>query len=100
MFQNLIDIITAPSTAFARIRERPDFWLPLLLIIVMTASVQLGYFLINDAGFVKDSLIEQATAASPDMTQEQRDAIEANFANLSINTVAISSTIAVCIIIP
>lgn len=100
MFQNLIDIITAPSAAFARIKEKPTFWFPLLLIIVMTASVQLGYFLINDPGFVKDNLIEQATAANPDMPQEQRDAIEANFENLSVNAIAISSTVAVLILIP
>ncbi len=100
MFQNLIDIITAPTTAFARIREKPTFWWPLLLIVAVTASVQLGYFLLNDPGFVKDNLVEQATAFNPDMTQEQRDVVAANYENVSINAIAISSTVAVFILIP
>jgi hypothetical protein len=99
MFQNLIDIIAAPSAAFARIKEKPTIWLPLLLILLSAVSVQLGYFLMNDEGFIKDSMVEQATA-NPDLSQQQRDAIEANFENLSINTLVISSTVAVLVIIP
>jgi hypothetical protein len=99
MFQNLIDIIAAPSAAFARIKEKPVIWLPLLLILVFTASAQLGYFLLNDPGFVKDTMLEQATA-NPDMSGEQRDAIEGNIENMNINTLAISSTVAVMIFIP
>jgi hypothetical protein len=98
MFQNLIDIITAPSAAFARIKERPTFWLPLLLILVTTVSVQLGYLMINDPGFVKDTMIEQAT--NSDMTQEQRDAIAANLENLGINTLIVIAAVQVVIIIP
>jgi membrane protein, antimicrobial resistance system len=100
MFQNLIDIITAPSTAFARIKEKPTIWFPLLLILLMTASVQLGYFLINDPGFVRDNLVEQATATNPDMPQEQKDAIAANYEKININTIAISATVAVFVLIP
>ena len=99
MFQNLIDIIAAPSAAFARIKEKPVIWLPLLLILVLTASVQLGYFLLNDEGFVKDTMLEQATA-NPDMSQEQRNAVEANIENMNVNTIAISSAVAVLIVIP
>ena len=99
MFQNLIDIITSPSAAFARIKENPTFWLPLLLIVVLSASVQLGFFLVNDAGFVKDTMIEQATA-NPDISQEQREAIETRVGSMNINTLAISSTVAICIVIP
>ena len=99
MFQNLIDIIAAPSAAFARIKEKPTFWLPFLLILAATVSVQLGFFMINDPGFVKDTFIEQATA-NPDMTQEQRNAIETNLENMDINTLLIAGVVPVLIFIP
>ena len=99
MFQNLVDIIAAPSAAFARIKEKPTIWAPLLLILVFTVSAQLGYFLLNDPGFVKDAMVEQATA-NPDLSQEQRNAIEARFESLNVNTIAISSSVAVVIFVP
>src|SRR5215218_8218467 len=99
MFQNLVDIIAAPSAAFARIKEKPTIWAPLLLILVFTVSAQLGYFLLNDPGFVKDAMVEQATA-NPDLSQEQRNAIEARFENLNVKTIAISSSVAVVIFVP
>jgi hypothetical protein len=48
MFQNLIDILTAPSAAFARLKEKPTILFPLLLVLIATASVQVGYILLTD----------------------------------------------------
>jgi len=40
VFKNLINILTAPNDAFAVIRDKPTILVPLLLIAILTASVQ------------------------------------------------------------
>lgn len=65
MLNNLIDIIVAPSAVFPRLRERPTVLLPLLLILLATASVQFGYIYLTDPGFLVDQLVEQALASNP-----------------------------------
>lgn len=60
MFQNLVDIIAAPAAAFARIREKPTILFPLLLVLAGTISIQAGYILLSDFGFIIDQQVEQA----------------------------------------
>ncbi|MEY4642705.1 MAG: hypothetical protein RLZZ227_2699 [Pseudomonadota bacterium] len=58
MFQNLVDIIAAPSAAFARLKEKPAILFPLLLVVFVTASVQAGYVLLTDRGFLAEQQVE------------------------------------------
>jgi hypothetical protein len=99
MLQNFIDIIAAPKTAFARIREKPTIWLPLLVFLAFTAAAQAGYLLINDEGFVKDQLIEQ-TINTLNATGEQADQIEEQIMAQSITTQAITTVVALLIFVP
>jgi hypothetical protein len=47
---------TAPSTAFAELREKPRFWFPLILVIVTTAAVVCWYYSIVDIEWLKDTV--------------------------------------------
>jgi outer membrane protein TolC len=71
MWQNLIDIFTAPKAVFARILEQPTTLLPLLILVLALASIQLGYFLTSDRGFLIDQVLnqvmDQALAANPSL---------------------------------
>ncbi|HWK55000.1 MAG TPA: YIP1 family protein [Hyphomicrobiales bacterium] len=77
MLQNLIDIFTAPRAVFARLRERPTVLLPLLLLVVATSSIQVGYIATTDRGFFVDQMVEQALNANPTLREtELRTAYE------------------------
>ncbi|MGC3981853.1 MAG: YIP1 family protein [Steroidobacteraceae bacterium] len=50
-------IFTDPATAFAELRQRPRFWLPLLLIALSSAAVTFWYFKMVDYEWFKDFTI-------------------------------------------
>jgi hypothetical protein len=67
MWQNLIDIFTAPKAAFARILEKPNVLFPLLILALALGSIQVGYFATSDRGFLIDQMLEQALARNPSL---------------------------------
>lgn len=81
MFQNLIDIIAAPSAAFTRLKEKPSTLFPLLLLLVTLCSVQVGYILLTDRGFLVDQQLDQVEALLPNLSDAQRDEMEENMRN-------------------
>lgn len=64
----LSNIFTAPSIAFAAIKERPNPWLPLLVIIIGNAIVSFAYMQSVDLAW----LIDQQMQAAGNLTDEQR----------------------------
>jgi hypothetical protein len=46
--------ITAPSAAFAELRERPRFWFPLLLVTLCAAGMMFWYYSVVDIEWLKD----------------------------------------------
>jgi hypothetical protein len=60
MLNNFIDILVAPNQVFGRLKEKPTWFLPLLLVFLMTASVQLGFFSLVDSEYLLDQLVEQS----------------------------------------
>jgi Yip1 domain len=66
----LTDIITAPHQAFAALKERATSWLPLLILIVATASMTAGYFLSVDLPWMLDRTFSQAQGI-PQAQREQ-----------------------------
>jgi hypothetical protein len=99
MLKNFIDILTAPAAAFARLKQDPTFWAPLLLLMVMTIATTCGYLLLNNEGFVRDQMIEQASNFR-EMTKEQRAQVEKSVETVSLTTQAIVSSVAIAIIVP
>jgi len=51
-----VALATAPSSAFAELRERPRFWFPLLLIVLTTVGVVYWYYSMVDIEWFKDLL--------------------------------------------
>lgn len=88
MFQNLIDIIASPTAAFVSIKQKPTILFPLLLVVLSTVSIQTGYFLIADPGFIVDQLVEQAMASNPGAPEGQ---IREAYAGISPTTLAVSA---------
>jgi hypothetical protein len=66
----LTNIFTAPAIAFAAIKERPNPWVPLLIMIVGTFAVQFTYMQAVDLPWLIDQQLQQAGG---DITEEQRN---------------------------
>jgi Yip1 domain len=66
----LTNIFTAPAIAFAAIKERPNPWVPLLVLIVGTFAVQFAYMQAVDLPWLIDQQLQQAGG---DITEEQRN---------------------------
>lgn len=49
-------LATAPSTAFAELRERPRFWFPLLLLVATTVGLLYWYYSVVDIEWFKDAI--------------------------------------------
>lgn len=96
MFNNLINIIAGPKEAFTSIREKPTVLVPLLLITLLTASVQYGYFTTVDREFLIDQLIEQAQS----VVNIPEDQLRAGYESTSTNSIMIQSVISVLLIVP
>jgi hypothetical protein len=70
----LSNIFTAPSLAFAALKERPNPWLPLLVIVIGYCVVSFVYVQAVDLPWLMDRQLAQAG----NMTEEQRaQAVEA-----------------------
>ena len=64
----LSNILTAPSLAFAAIKERPNPWLPLLLLMTGVFLQQFMYLQVVDFPWLMDQQLQQAG----NMTEAQR----------------------------
>ena len=94
MLQNLLDIYAAPTAVFERLKTRPSWFLPLLLVIVAIASIQIGYVMTTDYGYLVDQLVEQSLARNPNArASEVRAAME----NLNPSLIAISASTATAV---
>lgn len=51
-----VALATAPSSAFAELRERPRFWFPLLVAVISTAILGYWYYSVVDIGWLKATI--------------------------------------------
>jgi uncharacterized membrane protein YhdT len=63
-------LATAPTSAFAELRERPRFWFPLLLLVLTTAAINYWYFSMVDVEWIKDTMIGN----DPNVSEAERAA--------------------------
>lgn len=97
MFQNIIDILVAPGSAFARLKVTPGILFPLLLVTLAVASIQPGYVYLTDYNFLIDQLVEQALRSNPNArASELRAALE----NVNPALLAVSGTVGVLVLVP
>ena len=64
----LMNIFTSPASAFSAIRERPNPWVPLLLLSICTAAVSYLYLRSVDLAWMLDHQLAQGG----NLTDEQR----------------------------
>ena len=64
----LSNIYTAPSLAFAKLKERPNPWLALLILLVGYGAVSYLYLQVVDLAWMLDQQMQQ----NPNLTEEQR----------------------------
>lgn len=96
MLNNFIDIIAAPNQVFVRLKEKPSWLLPWLVISLLVASVQFGYYSTVDSEFLLDQLVEQSL--QPGISESDlRAALQSTAENKSL--LIISSSVAVFIVL-
>jgi Yip1-like protein len=64
----LLNIFTAPTAAFGRLRERPNPWLALLILLVGYGAVSYLYLQVVDLAW----MLDQQMAQAGNLTDEQR----------------------------
>lgn len=89
-------LATAPSSAFAELRERPRFWFPLLLVVVAAVGLTYWYYSIVDIEWLKDTMYSN----NPDIAALPDDKRAAAMSMLGRNTMLWSSVVAMCVVIP
>lgn len=73
-----VALATAPSTAFAELRERPRFWFPLLLLVLTTVGLTYWYYSVVDIEWLKDAMFSNNPKFQA-MDEEKRAAAMAMF---------------------
>jgi len=91
-----VALATAPSTAFAELRERPRFWFPLLLLVASTVAIIYWYYSTVDIEWLKDAMFSN----NPDVLKLPEAERAARMAMLSRNTLLWSSVIGTVFVLP
>jgi hypothetical protein len=89
----LLQIFTEPGKAMAAVRERSMIWLPILLLVLGNAALQLWYWQIVDIGWVQDYML----SANPELTPEQ---INASRGFMSRGVMSGISAVSIAIVLP
>lgn len=66
-------MMSEPSKAFSAVREKSHAWLPLTLMVLGSVLVMYWYFATVDFAW----MVERMSASRPDMTDAQREAMQA-----------------------
>lgn len=91
-----VALATAPSTAFAELRERPRFWFPLLLVVLAMAGLTYWYYSIVDIEWLKDVMFSN-NPKFQELDEEKRAATMAMFGR---GPLLWSSVVSMFILIP
>jgi len=89
-----VALATAPSTAFAELRERPRFWFPLLLVTLATAGVVYWYYSIVDIEWLKDAMFS-SDPKFQELNEEQRAAAMSMFSRTALVWSSVASMLVV-----
>lgn len=72
---HLVDIFLQPTKVFEDLRERPRFWLPLLLLIAFSAALPLWYFMVVDPDWYMQHMLLSAGKEMSAAQVEQAKAV-------------------------
>ena len=91
-----VALATAPSTAFAELRERPRFWFPLLVLVFSTVAIVYWYYSVVDIEWLKDLMFSN----NPDLQALPSDKRAEAMAILGRNTMLWGSVAGAIFIMP
>jgi len=89
-------LATAPSSAFAELRERPRYWFPLVLLVISTVAIQFWYYSIVDIDWWKDAMYSN----HPDMQKLSETERAQAMSMLNRNTLLWGSMVSVAFLLP
>ena len=89
-------LATAPSSAFAELRERPRFWFPLLLLVLTTVGMCYWYYSVVDIEWFKDAMFSN----NPDIQKLPEDQRAARMAMVGRNTLLWGSMVGAIFAMP
>jgi len=95
-FDLTVALATAPSSAFAELRERPRFWFPLLLVVLSSAGLIFWYYGVVDIEWYKQTQL----ASTPDFQAMDDDKRASALSMLTSNTLKWGSMASLVIFIP
>ncbi|MDC1435805.1 YIP1 family protein [Gammaproteobacteria bacterium] len=94
MLNNFIDILAAPNQVFTRLKEKSSWFTPWIVVALVVASIQMGFFYLVDTEFLLDQLVEQTI--QPGVSENDlRVTLQAQVENKNIP--AVSSSVGVII---
>ena len=91
-----VALATAPSSAFAELRERPRFWFPLLLVVLSSAGLIFWYYSVVDVDWYKQAVL----ASTPDFQSLDDDKRSGTLAMMTPQTLKWGSTASMLIFVP
>jgi len=91
-----VALATAPSTAFAELRERPRFWFPLLVLVFSTVAIVYWYYSVVDIEWLKDLMFSN----NPDLQALPQDKRADAMAMLGRNTMLWGSVAGAFFVMP
>jgi hypothetical protein len=91
-----VAMVTAPSSAFEELRERPRFWFPLLLLVASTVAIVYWYYSMVDIEWLKDAMYSN----NPDFQKLPEAQRTQTIAMLGRNTLLWGSVISIVFVLP
>ncbi len=91
-----VALATAPSSAFAELRERPRFWFPLLVVILSTVALVYWYYSVVDIEWLKDLMFSN----NPDIQKLPEEQRAQAISMYGRNTLLLGSVIGVVVVLP
>jgi hypothetical protein len=89
-------LMTAPSSAFAELRNRPRSWFPLLLVVLTSAGLVYWYYSTVDLEWLKDTVLSKAPNVQK-LTEAER---AARMSRVDRNDLLLSHVIGTLVFIP
>lgn len=97
MFQNIIDVFTAPSTAFGRLLAKPTVLFPLLVLVGGVFVTNFAYYTWVDQAFMIEELIE-SQEMNPEQERAMREFAGGDNANTMLTVTTISGALVMLLV--
>lgn len=94
--QMIVALLVEPRSAFISLRDRPNFWFPLLLFVLCTAAALVWYFSVVDFAWLADHIMSGDSSADK-MSQLQKTEL---VGAMSRDVMMWTSLTAVVVVIP